>query len=42
MLLGETGCQVTKIEVELVLCPVTLVGARRGAGKDHNGKKFNV
>ena len=30
---GETGCQATKIDVELVLCPVMLVGATRGTEK---------
>lgn len=33
---GETGCQATKIDVELVLCPVMLVGATRGTEKKRN------
>ena len=48
--LGETGCQAKRIEVELVLCPVMLVGATRGTGKEHEtviqgvlmkGKRYN-
>ena len=33
---GKTGCQATKIDVELVLCPVMLVGATRGTEKKRN------